>query len=66
MKKKKKLLFTNHFLSLFPAKESGSNDSESTTDELIENVDALTIGQYASYFPSTDTSSTGSSFAGFD
>ena len=33
---------------------------------MIENVDALTIAQYASYFPSTDTSSAGSSFAGID
>ena len=33
---------------------------------VIKNVEALTFGQDARYFPSTDTSSTWSSFAGLD
>ena len=63
--KKKNLVHQSLFV-VISCVGSGSNDSESTTDELIENADALTIDQYASYFQSTDTSSTGSSFAGFD
>ena len=53
---RKKTLFTSRYSLCWKA----------IADDLIEKVEALTIGQEANYLPSTDTSSTGSSFAGLD